>query len=99
MTSPKCLSRVASLVAGGTLLLFSRNATSQSVPQSRIAGKQLMIARHAKTPPVIDGVFSPGEWAGAIPVFVEGRSSPATPPGGGANFGLPFFFPSFPPPG
>lgn len=93
MTSPKCLSRVASLVAVGTLLLFSRSATSQSVPQSRIAGKQLMIARYAKTPPVIDGVFSPGEWAGAIPVFVEGSSSPATPPGVVPNIGLPYLFP------
>jgi hypothetical protein len=93
MTSPKWLLQVPSLLVIGTLLLFSRSATSQSSPQSRIAGKQLMIARYTKTPPVIDGVFSPGEWAGSNPVFVEGSSSPATPPGVVPSIGLPYLFP------
>jgi cellulose/xylan binding protein with CBM9 domain len=94
MTSPKWLSPVPWLLVVGTLLFLSRSATSQSAsPQNRIAGKQLMIARYTNTPPVIDGVFSPAEWARAIPVFVEGSSSPATPPGVVPNIGLPYLFP------
>ena len=94
MRSPKWLSRAPYLLVVGTLLLLSRSAISQSAsPQSRIAGKQLMIARYTKTPPVIDGVFSPAEWARAVPVFVEGSSSPATPPGVVPNIGLPYLFP------
>ena len=81
MTSPKWLSRVPCLLVVGTLLLLSRNAMSQSSSQSRIAGKQFMVARYTKTPPVIDGVFSLAEWGRALPVYVEGTSSPATPPG------------------
>ena len=94
MTSPKWSSRVPFVLVVGTLLLLSRSAASQSAsPQSRIAGKQFMVARYTRTPPVIDGVFSPAEWARAIPVFVEGSSSPATPPGVVPNIGLPYLFP------
>ena len=95
MTSPKGLSGVPGFLMVGTLLLLlSSSAISQAPPpQSRIAGKQLMIARYTKTPPVIDGVFSQAEWAGAIPVFVEGSSSPGTPPGVVPNIGLPYLFP------
>lgn len=52
-----------------------------------------MIARYTKTPPVIDGVFSLAEWGRAVPVYVEGTSSPATPPGVVPNIGLPYLFP------
>ena len=94
MASPKCLSRVTRWLVVGTLVLLSNSAISQSVsPQSRIPGKQLMIARYTKTPPVIDGVFSLSEWGAAIPVYVEGTSSPATPPGVVPNIGLPYLFP------
>lgn len=93
MKSPKGLSHVPSLLVIGTLLLFSRSAASQSPPQNRIAGKQLMTARYTKTAPVIDGVFSPGEWGGASPVFVEGSSSPDIPPGVVPSIGLPYLFP------
>src|SRR5215467_210199 len=94
MRSPKWLSRAPYLLVVGTLLLLSRSAISQSAsPQSRIAGKQLMIARYTKTPPVIDRVFSLAEWGRAIPVSVEGTSSPATPPGVVPNIGLPYLFP------
>jgi len=94
MTAPKWRSRAPYLLVVGTLLLLSRSAVSQSSPQNRIAGKQFMVARYTKTPPVIDGVFSPGEWKGAIPVFVKGSSSPATPPGVVPKIpGLPYLFP------
>ena len=93
MTSPSRLSGMTCLLVVGTLLL-SGGAVSQSSPQNRIAGKQFMVARYTKTPPVIDGVFSPGEWAAAIPVFVKGSSSPATPPGVVPNIpSLPYLFP------
>jgi hypothetical protein len=94
MASPKCLSSVTRWLVVGTLVLLSSSAISQSVsPQSRIPGKQFMIARYTKTPPVIDGVFSLSEWGAAIPVYVEGTSSPATPPGVVPNIGLPSLFP------
>ena len=93
MTSPRRLSGMTCLLVVGTLLL-STGAVSQSSPQNRIAGKQFMVARYTKAPPVIDGVFSPGEWAAAIPVFVEGSSSPAIPPGVVPNIpSLPYLFP------
>lgn len=93
MTTPKWPSRVPCLLVVGTLLFFSRGAAAQATPQRRIAGKQLMIARYTDTPPVIDGVFSRAEWAGAMPVFVEGSRSPAVPPGVVPNIGLPYLFP------
>lgn len=94
MTSAKWLSRLPWFLVVGTLLLFSESVTSQSSPQLRIAGKQIMVARYTKIPPAIDGVFSPGEWAGAIPIFVEGSSSPATPPGVVPKIpGVPYLFP------
>jgi hypothetical protein len=55
-------------------------------------GKQFMVAKYTKTPPVIDGVFSPGEWAKAAPVHVDGNT-PATAPGVVPNIGLPYLFP------
>jgi hypothetical protein len=51
-----------------------------------------MVARHTNHPPVINGVFSPGEWSGAIPVHVDGNS-PSAPPGVVPDIGLPFLFP------
>jgi Carbohydrate family 9 binding domain-like len=87
------LSRVACLLVVGTLVLLSNAFCQSTAPKSRIAGKQFMVARYTKTPPVIDGVFSLSEWGRAIPVYVEGTSSPATPPGVVPNIGLPYLFP------
>lgn len=94
MASSRRLSGMTCLLVVGTMVLLSSSAISQSVsPQSRIAGKQLMIARYTKTPPVIDGVFSLAEWGRALPVYVAGSSHPATPPGVVPNIGLPYLFP------
>ena len=52
-----------------------------------------MVARYTSTPPVIDGVFSPEEWAGALPVYVAGSLHPATAPGVVPKIpGLPYLF-------
>lgn len=95
MTSPKWLSvGPCSLVVGTLFLLLPSGAASQAAsPRNSIPGKQLMVAHYSNTPPVIDGVFTPGEWAAATPVFVEGSSSPATPPGVVPSIGLPYLFP------
>lgn len=94
MASPKCLSRVTRWLVVGTLVFLSSSAISQSVsPRNRIAGKQFMAARYTNVPPVIDGVFSLSEWGRAIPVNVEGTSSPATPPGVVPNIGFPYLLP------
>jgi hypothetical protein len=76
MTSPRRLSGMVRLLVVGTIVLLSSSAISQSIsPQSRIAGKQFMVARYTNTPPVIDGVFSLTEWGHAVPVYVEGTST------------------------
>lgn len=94
MTSPKCLLCVTCLLVVGGSVLLSSAAISQSSAQNRIAGKQLMIARYTKTPPVIDGVFSLAEWGGALPVYVAGSLHPSTPPGVVPKVpGLPYLFP------
>ena len=94
MTSPRRLSGVTCLLVVGTLILLPSSAICQSTsPQSRIAGKQFMVARYTKTPPVIDGVFSLTEWGRALSVYVEGSSTPAIPPGVVPNIGLPYLFP------
>jgi hypothetical protein len=77
----------------GTFVLLSSAYSQSTAPNNRIAGKQFMVARYTKTPPVIDGVFSLAEWGRAVPVYVEGTSSPATPPGVVPNIGLPYLFP------
>src|SRR5215470_14218425 len=90
----KWLPRAACLLLVAMMVFLSRTAFSQSAsPQSHIPGKQFMVARYTKTPPVIDGNFSLWEWGRAIPVSVEGTSSPATPPGVVPNIGLPYLFP------
>ena len=94
MTSRTWLSRAIYWLVVGILVELSGIAIAQSIlPQSRIAGKQFMIARYTKTAPVIDGVFSLAEWGSALPVYVEGTSSPATPPGVVPNIGLPYLVP------
>ena len=93
MTSPKWSSRVAYFLVVGTLAVLSTNGLAETARQTRTPGKQFMVARYTKIPPAIDGVFSPAEWAGAVPVFVEGSRSPATPPGVVPNIGVPYLFP------
>ena len=92
MTSPKWSSRVAYFLVVGTLAVLSTNGLAETAPQTRTPGKQFMVAQYTKIPPAIDGVFSPAEWGRAIPVFVEGSRSPATPPGVVPNIGLPYLF-------
>jgi len=89
MTSPKWPFHL--LVAGLLLVKFT-DALAQQRGETTIPGKQLMVARYTNTPPVIDGVFSPGEWAGANPVHVNGIT-PATAPGIVPSIGLPYLFP------
>jgi hypothetical protein len=84
------LCRTASLLVLGLFVLRSSSALAQH--ETKIPGKQFMVARYTSTPPVIDGVFSPGEWRRAIPVHVTG-STPATAPGVVPSIGLPFLFP------
>ena len=90
MTAPKWSSRVEYFLVVGTLAVLSTNGLAETAPQTRTPGKQFMVARYTKIPPAIDGVFSPAEWARAIPVFVEGSRSPATPPGVVPNIGVPY---------
>lgn len=94
MTSPRSLCGIASLLLLALLGVVSSNTVAEEgTQQTSIPGKQFMVARYTSTPPVIDGVFSPGEWQGAIPVYVDG-STPATAPGVVPNIpGLPFLFP------
>jgi hypothetical protein len=91
MTSPNRLCPITYLMVVGTLVL-STSALAQEKGTTRIPGKQFMVARYTNTPPVIDGVFSPGEWQRAVPVYVNG-STPATAPGVVPNIGLPYLFP------
>lgn len=53
----------------GMVLLAAGSAFADQ--QTLIAGQQVMIARRANKPVVIDGVRSPGEWSAAIPVHVD----------------------------
>ncbi|PYX48711.1 MAG: hypothetical protein DMG79_11160, partial [Acidobacteria bacterium] len=92
MTSPNQLCRIANLLIVGSAVVLSTNALAQKNTETAIPGKQFMVARYTNKPPVIDGVFSPGEWAKAEPVHVTGNS-PATAPGVVPNIGLPYLFP------
>jgi len=92
MTPPKSHFRIAFGIVLG-LLVFSSNALAgDDTNETRIPGKQFMVARYTNTPPIIDGIFRPGQWRGASPVYVDG-STPATAPGVVPNIGLPFLFP------
>ena len=101
MTSPKWLCRVSVLLALGILVaastpLLRKNGgvlAQEQTPASILPGRQIMVAKYTSTPPVIDGVFSPGEWAGALPVYVAGSLHPASAPGVVPNDpSLPFLF-------
>jgi hypothetical protein len=89
MTGPKWLTRTACLLVLG---LFVVHCSSALAEETKIPGKQFMVARYTNAPPVIDGVFSQQEWHRAIPVHVDG-STPATAPGVVPSIGLPFLFP------
>lgn len=75
MTSPNWLRQVSGLLVQGvlvagssTVLRKNRTALAQEeTPASILPGRQIMVARYTGTPPVIDGVFSPGEWGDALP--------------------------------
>jgi hypothetical protein len=82
--------RIAGVVMFGLVLALSTNGLAQN--ETKIPGKQVMVAHYTRHPPVIDGVFSLSEWRGAKPVYVDG-STPATAPGVVPNIGLPFLFP------
>jgi hypothetical protein len=71
------------LVAASTTVQRKNASTlaDEETPASILPGRQIMVARYTSTPPVIDGVFSPEEWAGALPVYVAGSLHPSTPPG------------------
>jgi hypothetical protein len=92
MTSPKRSGRIAYFLVVGTLAVLSTNGLAEKANQTRTPGKQFMVARYTSTPPVIDGVFSPAEWQGAVPVHVNGNT-PATAPGVVPSIGLPNLFP------
>lgn len=93
MTSPKWLNRIACLLVLACLIALPSTSIAEDKPnETRIPGKQLMVAKYTNTPPLIDGVFSPREWRRAIPVHVVG-STPETAPGVVPNIGLPFLFP------
>ena len=78
MTASNRLPRIEYLVLVGLVIGLSAGAFASG--ETRIPGKQLMMARHTNTPPTIDGVFSVGEWKDASPIHVDG-STPATAPG------------------
>jgi len=83
----------ATILFAATLVVASTSALAQQgAAKTGIPGKQFMVARYTSTPPVIDGVFSPNEWRGALPVYVNGNT-PATAPGVVPNIGLPYLFP------
>jgi hypothetical protein len=88
MTSPTRSGRIAYFLVVGTLAVLSTNGLAEKANQTRTPGKQFMVARYTSTPPVIDGVFSPAEWQGAVPVHVNGNT-PATAPGVVPSIGLP----------
>jgi len=91
MTSRDWLRRVSGLLVPALAILVAASTTVQrknasaladeETPASILPGRQIMVARYTSTPPVIDGVFSPEEWASALPVYVAGSLHPATPPG------------------
>jgi len=102
MTSRDWLRRVSGLLVPALAILVAASTTGQrknasaladeETPASILPGRQIMVARYTSTPPVIDGVFSLEEWAGALPVYVAGSLHPATAPGVVPNIGLPFLF-------
>jgi len=101
MTVRNWLRRVSGLLVLGILVAASttvqrKNGSAladEETPASILPGRQIMVARYTNTPPVIDGVFSPEEWGGALPVYVAGSLHPATPPGVVPNIpGLPYLF-------
>lgn len=95
MTSRNWPFRISGPLVVGLLVAASTIALAQGEAEgTRIPGKQIMVATYTSTPPVIDGVFSPGEWNGALPVYVDGTKHPAYPPGVvPKDPGLPFLFP------
>jgi len=92
MRSPNGVCRISCLLGLGVLALLTNARAQVGTVRSAIPGEQFMVAKHTNRPPVIDGVFSSAEWAGANPVSVNGNN-PATPPGVVPNIGLPFLFP------
>jgi Carbohydrate family 9 binding domain-like len=78
MTLLKRLSCIDCLALLGLLIGLSVGAFGSG--ETRIPGKQLMVARFTTKPPTIDGVFSVGEWKAANSIHVDG-STPATAPG------------------
>jgi hypothetical protein len=87
MTSGNWPRRISSLLVV-VLVAASNSALAQGeTTGTRLPGRQIMVARYTSTPPVIDGVFSPEEWRGAVPVYVDGSKHPATPPGVVPNIG------------
>src|SRR5215467_6006608 len=93
MRIPSRACRIGYLLVAGFLALSTSALTQVGTAKSQVPGKQFMVAVLTNSAPVIDGVFSPGEWAGAVPVYVTGSSHPAAPPGVVPNIGLPFLFP------
>jgi hypothetical protein len=92
MTSSKWLCSIAFLALLLPLVVLSSHALAAQ--ETRIPGKQIMVAKYTKKPPIIDGVFSPGEWHAAIPVYVVDSTTPATAPGVVPNIPqLPYLFP------
>ena len=97
MTLRDWLRRVSALLVLALGILVAASTTVQrkngsvlaeeETPASILPGRQIMVARYTSTPPVIDGVFSPEEWRGAVPVYVDGSKHPATPPGVVPNIG------------
>jgi hypothetical protein len=77
-TAVLCSIAVLLLIVNSAAL--KSNANFVDTPETRIPGKQVMVANYTKHAPTIDGVFRPFEWAGAVPVYVDG-STPATAPG------------------
>ncbi len=92
MRSPNGVCRISCLLGLGVLALLTNARAQVGTVRSAIPGEQFMVAKHTNRPPVIVGVFSSAEWAGANPVSVNGNR-PATPPGVVPNIGLPFLFP------
>ena len=84
--------RIGCLLVGCVLAMLGNALAQVGTARNQIPGKQFMVARFTNRPPLIDGVFSPGEWVAAVPVYVDGNS-PATPPGVVPSIGFPFLFP------
>ena len=58
MTVPKRLTRTLSLLVLG---LFAVQCSGALAQETKVAGKQFLVASYTNKPPVIDGVFSPQE--------------------------------------